>query len=344
MASLYKRPSSPFWYIKFKDASGEQCAHSTGFRHGIPSQTRKAQVMRNEKALTELHFEKGTESEVWSAWVPEFLRQRYAQSPKTRHRYETCWRYLSIFLDERGITRPRQLTFRDCELYMEWRKAGKPESGVLHCGHNTARLDLKILHLICGHAIKRGFIQSNPCAQLGIKRHKSPEKPELSDEDIALIRSKLVELDAPEWMRVSFEVAIHQGCRLSETSIPLSRVDWENRNIEFHAKGGRKYTAPMHPGLLPLLERLKRDARKRTCEIPAMPSKAWWLFFKKIGLHKKGVCFHCTRVTVITRLIRAGIPENQVKKIVHHASTEVHRIYQRLGVDDVRPALDALKV
>lgn len=344
MASLYKRPNSPFWSIKYKDAAGKQQAHSTGFRHGIPTQTRKAQMLRNEKALVELQFEKGSDGEAWGAWVPEFLRERYAQSPKTRHRYETCWRYLSVFLDERKITRPRQLTFRDCELYMDWRKKGKPESGVLHCGHNTARLDLKILHLICGHGIKRGFIQSNPCAQLGIKRHKSREKPELSDEDIALIRQKLVELGMPEWMPIAFEIAIHQGCRLSETSFPLSRVDWAKRNIEFHAKGGRRYTAPMHAGLRELLERLRREGRKRTCEIPAMPSKAWWQFFKKIGLHKKGVSFHCTRVTVITRLIREGIPENVVKKIVHHASTEVHRIYQRLSVDDVRPALDGLKV
>jgi hypothetical protein len=30
MASLYKRPGSPFWYIKYKDDAGGQQAHSTG--------------------------------------------------------------------------------------------------------------------------------------------------------------------------------------------------------------------------------------------------------------------------------------------------------------------------
>jgi hypothetical protein len=227
---------------------------------------------------------------------------------------------------------------------MKWRKAGQPDIGVLKCGHNTARLDLKILHLICKHAIKRQFIQTNPCASLGIPREKAREKPELSDDDIALIRAQLVALDKPEWMRISFEIAIHQGCRQAETSFPLSRVDWKRNTIEFHGKRDGKFTAPMHPNLLPLLKRLKDDGRKMTCELPHMPAKEWWLFFKKIGLHRKGVSFHCTRVTVITRLIRAGTPENKVKKIVNHASTEIHRIYQRLGVEDVRADLAALQV
>ena len=75
-----------------------------------------------------------------------------------------------------------------------------------------------------------------------------------------------------------------------------------------------------------------------------MASKEWWKFFKAIGLHQKGVCFHCTRVTVISRLIRAGASENKVQKIVHHASTEIHRIYQRIGVDDLRSELELLNV
>ena len=93
-----------------------------------------------------------------------------------------------------------------------------------------------------------------------------------------------------------------------------------------------------------MLKKLKKDGRTMTCELPQMASKEWWRFFKKIGLHQKGVCFHCTRVTVITRLIRQGHSEAVVRKIVHHASTEVNRIYQRLGVEDVRPALNSLKI
>lgn len=344
MASLYKRDNSPYWWIKYKDAGGKPRQESTGYRYSVPAQTKKARILRNEKHLLELKREKGSEHGAWNAWVEKYLDRQYQTQPKTLRRYKTCWRHLSAYLEERKISAPHQLTFDDCVDYMEWRQAGQPHLGIYKCGHNTARLDLKILHLICERAINRGLIVANPCRKLGIKRHKSPEKPELTDEDIALIRKKLAELKMPQWMSTSFEIAIHQGVRLSETSFPLSRIDWKNNKIEFHAKRDERYSVAIHPKLLPLLKKLKKEKRSITCELPMMASKEWWRFFKKIGLHQKGVCFHCTRVTVITRLIREGHSEAAVRNVVHHASTEVNRIYQRLGVEDSRPVLASLKV
>jgi site-specific recombinase XerD len=344
MASLYKRPNSPCWWIKYVDDSGKTKQHSTGFRYAIPSQTRKARVLLNQKVLLELKRDKGIAGDSWDEWVDEFLDNRYATSQKTLKRYKTSWGFLKVYLSEQSIHHPHQLTFKACEQYIPWRVKGQNHLGIYKCKHNTARFDLKLLHLICIHAIKLKFITTNPCASLNIARHPSPEKPELSDEDIALIREKLITLNMPSWMSDCFEIAIHQGVRLSETSFPLSRVDWKRKTIEFHAKRNQRYTVSIHPKLLPILELWKQQKRTITCTLPVMPSKEWFKFFKKIGLHQKGVCFHCTRVTVITRLIRNGVPENQVKKIVHHASTEVNRIYQRLGVEDVRNALDSLQV
>jgi site-specific recombinase XerD len=301
-------------------------------------------VLRNEKSLLELKINKSSKNEEWDEWVVQWFRSQYKHSPLTLRRYENAWRNLSSYLRARGIRHPRQLTFHDCERYMDWRIKGQTELGIYRCAHNTARWELKILHHVAQHAIKRGFIQTNPSDSLGIPRQPAREKPELSDADIATIREGFATQKSPEWMRICFEIAIHQGCRLQETSFPLSRVDWKRQTIEFHAKRGKRFTAPIHRNLLPMLERLKAEGREKTCELPALPSKDWWRFFKAIGLGQKGISFHCTRVTVITRLIRAGVPENKVKKIVNHASTEVHRIYQRLGVDDVRSSLDGLEV
>lgn len=344
MASLYKRPNSPFYWIKYKDAAGVQQAHTTGYRHAVPSQVKKAKLLRHQKRLIELKTDKGTKGDTWDSWVIEFLETSYASKPATLQRYKISWQNLSVYLAAHKVARPTQLTFRHCELYVPWRIKGQPDQGIYKCGHNTARYDLKVLHLICKYAIKRGFIDLNPASSLGIKKLKPSEKPELTVEDIALIRTKLLELEMPEWMSTSFEIAIHQGCRLAETAIPFSRIDFKTKTILFKAKGDRDFSAPIHPKLLPRLQNLQKKGLSITCELPRLPSKEWWRFFKKIGLHQKGVSFHCTRVTVITRLIRAGTPENVVKKIVNHASTEVHRIYQRLGVEDVRGALDDLIV
>ena len=59
----------------------------------------------------------------------------------------------------------------------------------------------------------------------------------------------------------------------------------------------------------------------------------WREFFDDLGMPE--ICFHCTRVTFITWCHRQGIPENVIMKLVNHASTEIHRIYQRLNVVDV---------
>ena len=345
MASLYKRPNSPCWWIKYIDESGLPKQHSTTFKYAVPSQTRQAKVLLNQKKLVELKRVKGISGDAWDAWVlNDFLETKYADSPKTLERYKISWQSLSVYLAEQKIVHPSQLTYRHCELYVPWRLTGQPHLGIYKCSHNTARYDLKVLHMICKYAIKRGFIELNPCSSLGIKKHKPKEKPELTDQDIALIRNQLQKLQMPEWMVTCFEIGIHQGCRLAETQIPFTQIDFKKKTILFKAKGQKDFTAPLHPKLLPILQKLKKKGLLMTCVLPFMPSKQWWRFFKKIGLHQKGVSFHCTRVTVITRLIRAGKPENVVKKIVNHASTEVHRIYQRLGVEDVRGALDDLKV
>jgi site-specific recombinase XerD len=344
VASLYKRKSSPFYWIKYKDAGGVKQAHTTGFRYAVPAQVKKAKLLLQQKRLIELKTDKGLAGDTWESWVVDFIESTYASKPKTLERYKISWKSLSVYLADQKISRPMQLTFRDCELYVPWRIAGQPQLGVYKCGHNTARYDLKVLHVICKYAIKRGFIEQNPASSLGIAKQVPREKPELSDEDISLIREKLIELKMPEWMSVCFEIALHQGCRLAETSLPLSKIDLKTKTIRFKAKGGKDFTAPLHPKLIPLIKKLIKSERKKTCELPRLPSKEWWRFFKKIGLHQKGVSFHCTRVTVITRLIRSGKPENVVRKIVNHASTEVHRIYQRLGVEDVRGALDDLRV
>jgi len=136
---------------------------------------------------------------------------------------------------------------------------------------------------------------------------------------------------APEWMRVSYDIAWHQGCRFSETCLPLSNVDLKRGTITFHAKGGKDFTAPLADELRPLFQRLKAERRKSTFEMPKMSSKAWWLFFKRLRL--RHLCFHCTRVTFITRCYQAALPEHVVMKLVGHASTTVHRVYPRLAVE-----------
>jgi hypothetical protein len=51
---------------------------------------------------------------------------------------------------------------------------------------------------------------------------------------------------------------------------------------------------------------------------------------------KPHLCFHCLRVTYVTRLAQAGVPLSLAMRLTNHSDELVHRIYQRLGVEDVR--------
>ena len=75
------------------------------------------------------------------------------------------------------------------------------------------------------------------------------------------------------------------------------------------------------------------------------PSKMWWRFFKQNDeLNLPHLTFHCTRVTFITRGAKQGVPQSPMMKLVNHASEEIHRVYQRLVVADVREKLNAIKL
>src|SRR4051812_32121526 len=114
MASLYPRQRSKYWWIEYIDAAGERRQESTKLRRNIATESKKAHALRDELTARELasaaHDGKGATQEVWTAWVPRFIEQRYAGSPLTCSRCEAAWRNLEAFLRAHEIRVPRQLT------------------------------------------------------------------------------------------------------------------------------------------------------------------------------------------------------------------------------------------
>ena len=343
MASIYTKPGSPFYYLRYKNEEGKWRDKSTRYREGFPSETKKAQALAMEASLKELRQSPTKDSEQWDNWVLRFLRQKYAgpEHERTLARYELAWRNVRAFLLSMKIDTPRRLTRAVCKEYHAWRQnpedCGGRVEGVLRCGHNNALQDLKILSIICDEAVALEFIETNPAHRLGITRIKAEEKRPFTDDEIQKIRLALREW--PDWMAISFELGLHQALRLRQTSFPLSCVDWIRGTISYPSKivkGSKPFTHPIDGRVRPLLEKLRDAKAEMTCVIPPnneLPSKTWWRFFRKIGI--KGVCFHCTRVTWITRAAIAGVPISKAMRFVNHGSEEVHRIYTKLQAHDI---------
>jgi hypothetical protein len=335
MASIFTRERSPYFWIKTRDVYGNWKNSSTGIRTDAPGGKRAATAKAHVESAAEPDLRAGRTGQALSDWVPRFLKDRYeARQPKAYQRYTDAWAALSIFLAEMRIATASQVTKRLAKQYPYWRI--KPHDGLNEVKWNTALFEIKLLGLVLEEAVERGQIIGNPCSRLGLKRERTKEKHAITPEHQALIESKLKELKAPDWMRVTWAIAIRQGCRISETSVPMDRIDLDGTppTITFHTKGDRMHTAPLHPELIPLIKKLKKAGNALTCILPKCPGRVWqnWLW-RKLKLTQYS--FHCTRVTVVTRLAAANHSQSMVKDYVGHASTTVNDVYRKLKPKDL---------
>jgi len=300
-------------------------------------------MAQERSKIASIDKEAGT-NERWESWVEDFLDARYAGPTrlKTHVRMKAAWSQWSLFLAEQAVPIPRALTYNHVLSFIAWRTGQKRTVAKTLIKKNTALTDTKGMSVVMREAIRRGFATHSPCERLGIPRDPPAEKPAITDEEVAKIREAL--RTKPEWMSTCFEIAMHQGCRLSETSLPLSNVSLETNEIQFKAKGRNGephvFTTYLHEGIRPLIARLKASGRKTTCDLPVMAAKEWHFFFKEIGLAH--LCFHCTRVSVVTRMARAGVPIAKAMRFVGHANLLVHKIYQRLAPEDLECAAAAV--
>jgi integrase len=272
--------------------------------------------------------------------VLKFL-DRHCDSPLTLERYADAWKWLALWLQTKRLHSPRAITYRVALEYLDWRISYKKKSGKT-VGRNTAIMELKLLAMIMGEAVRLGYADANPLVSLKLKRERAAKKPELTDDEIREIRASLK--SEPEWMQTAFEISLHTGCRLRETRIPLECVNFKEDKITFPSpKGGedRAFSIPMPSALRPLFENIRKAKKKFTLDFPFQPSRRWQQFFIKIK--KPHLCFHCLRVTYVNRLRRAGVPREAAMRLVNHSSELIHQIYQREKVEDVAQWRDVVQ-
>jgi hypothetical protein len=340
--SIYRRTGRPVWYVSYPCPIALKRVHrATQFRLDDPEGRRKAYHFALQRAKESRVYQQA-ESERWSVWAQPFLEQHYRRQKPTLQRYLISWKWLSHYFELHKIPGPRALTFEHVRAYHEWRTGFVKRTG-RSVSHNTALLDIKALQVLMNEAIRRGWCVVNPCDKLGISRTPAREKPEITDEQMSVIIAALDERVARDpssrWMRVAWEIARWHGCRLRETQLDLrTQVDLKDGLIKFRGKGHHSGQPkirhnPIHPRLRPMLEQMIRDGHTRTCTVPELGSRAFREFFD--ALHMPDVCFHCSRVTVITKMVRADVSLPKIMDYVGHADEEVNRIYRRLKARDL---------
>lgn len=353
MASLYKRTDSIFWWIRSKDGLIRE---STGLRYDSPAETRKARDLCMQWSLREDREPAAKAHHAWDRWVPQFIAARYAHAPKSLSRMQGVWRTINTFLAERKIITPRQLLREHCLQYVDWRTNGKGQGHSnskttgRRISRNTVVLETKILSTVMTEAVHRGYVEFNPAWRLGLRREPAQIKGELSDEHVNRIREAIAEAKAAgyehaEFLHVSFEVALAQGWRLSETHFALENVDFNGLTAQIVVKGRKTEVRNLNPAIVPLLRKLLARGQTHTYRLPNNPPLVWFKVFDALRQRHPGfgrVSFHSTRVTAISRMERAGVPEAVVMKLVGHSSTTVHRVYRRVQGRELAQAWAAL--
>ncbi len=210
MASLYRKKNSPFWFIQFVDPiSRKRVNRSTGFRTDSAKETVEARAFRAQREAKELSHNAGALGGGWDTWVTQYL-ERHCESPLTLERYLDAWKWLALWLQTKRFHSPKDITYRNAIEYVDWRTSFKKKTGKT-VGRNTAILELKILAMIMGEAVRLGHADANPLVSIKLHRDKAEKKPEITDDEIVAIRAALkIE---PEWMQRAFEIALHTGCR-----------------------------------------------------------------------------------------------------------------------------------
>lgn len=344
MASIYKRARSPFWWIKFLDATGAIQRQSTGLKVGVGSDYRRAVDLRAENSLLERRSQGVRPAETWERWVSEYICKEI--SGRTQERYLSAWRSLRLFLEEKEILSPRQLTYQHCSEYMPWRLKPNAKRGKYIAGKNTAILEIKVLRWLLREAVRRGYAAGNPARELVLRRDPRKLFPEYTREQLEEI-AEAIERE-PEPLRTQFRncflLARYHGVRLMETNVnPLRDVqlwpsdrttacDGLEGSIRFHQKGGKIKEKPLHPKLIPLFADL--IARKQIITYtPLKWGGRWFKFFERGGIRAKNpnACFHSLRVTVKNQLDAAGIPTEIVREYLSHTPQDVHSSYGRFA-------------
>lgn len=369
MACLTRKPRSPYWMIKFRDALGrivmrssKQTKHSEARKtadrwEDAAKKARSGELTQAAtlKILGEL-MEQTTGEELKIESVKDFLTKWLgARSGSTAKRYKPIIEGFIGSLSEKrqgagiGTLTPTEIErFRDAEV-----RAGK--------GATTANFAVSILRAALNSARRKGLTLSNPAEAIDELQARAEEREVFTDEEI----SSLLKRADEEW-RGMILTGLYTGLRLNDAA----HLEWRNVNFEQGTLGltakktGEPIVIALHGDLLAYLNGLERGIERA----PLFPSlhgvdsgsagglsNAFARIMEKakvtvtLGAEKKGKGrrfrskgFHSLRHTLVSRLANADVSPDVRKAIVGHADDAAHARYTHLAIETQRRAIAKL--
>jgi len=375
MASIHKRPDSPYYFCAFYGADGRRLKKSTKRKNrteamqvcmawtnaSSQARSRNLTAAQARKVLAEMVTHSTGENltaYTLEGWIAEWDANKAGSStPSTMLRYRQIMRDFMKHLGDRSKAPLTSITPGDITKFRD--KLRKEGRAVSTC--NT--VVKKVLSVPFESARKLGYIPTNPVS--GVDQLKEGGKSRISIREpfTATEVKSLVRHAKGDW-KGAIILAATTGLRLGD----VVSLNWQNIEDGFirivTQKTGERVELPIHPDFGSFLE----DQDQGIGKAPVFPTLAKTPINGRAGLsrqfrgimdaakikekvvekageagrnrHSKG--FHGLRHTFISTLANLGVAQEVRQKLTAHSDDAIHKFYTHLERETFKSAVDKI--
>jgi len=378
MASVIRKPRSPYWYGAFTDATGRRLKKSTKLTDRSKALQmciawQRAADMARQRTLTEerareivseivssVHGGDGLRSFTARRWFDHFAKIKSdSQNPKTAAKYKQIAAEFLDFLGPKADLNILSITSADVRAWRETRRAAGLSASTLNDY-------VTILSAIFNGAWRDHVITNNPCTAIeAVKDSVTPRRRQKHAFTVEQIKALLAEANR-DW-RGLILTAFYTGARLDNcANLRWRSIDYQGGpdkkgkiTFESYSKHGDEHQVPLHEALKEHFLSLPTPKSDDEFVFPALAnrrvtnlSKEFRKLMSKARIENqkvrekgKGAArdvwalgFHSFRRTNISFLANADVPEERRMALTAHATREVHRGYTMHEFEELRKA------
>ena len=374
MASIFRKPKSPFYFAAFRDATGRRCQRSTKSRNRAEAaDTARAWEKLSESGrrglLTEVAARRVVAEIVEQAtgeplhfatcrsWFEEWLAGKAGSTaPSTLAKYRQVTTDFLTYLGERAELPLTAISQRDVRAFRDSLSAG---------GRAPSTVNLavrKTLSVPFAAAHRLGYIPHNPVAAVeSLKDSERKEREVFTPKQLQALVNKA----EGDW-KGAILCGYFTGLRLRDVAeLTWQAIDFKAGTLNVRArKTGTILMLPLHPEFEAWLKAQTRGignapvfpelAGKGTGGRHGLSGR-----FKAImerarivaGIGRDGIgagrqtatlSFHCLRHSFVSALANAGVATDLRQRLAGHADAKSHARYTHHEIENMRAAMAKL--
>ncbi len=357
--TVWKRSSSEFWQVRYRDQKGVIIRESTGTsdRQEAERFLRDRLDARDEGRLTTVLSSKQLTFNLWADW---FLERRSKPPFRTEGTHQQNLNALKYLRPAFGDLALSEITPEAIESYLSARlqsgrrvhtKLGVELRGKLKPA--TAHQEFRILSHILNVAVKHRRLSANPCyvVEFPVSVAKSTRKPHY----MTASEQAKIEFTSPGYLRNVVVIVSELGLRYKKELLPMKKdqVDLDNGTI--HIADSKTVSGigdmPLTVAAREAFRRQIREAGESEYLFPSTRQrgkkphltdlrKTWASTLKKAGVGY--FTLYELRHTFATRLSAGGVADHMVTQMLRQSDADAFKLYSQAKLGMMREALGLL--